>query len=279
MSDRLVICSCPEDDDYVGEQHNADFVNITETSLLELRELVKNYKEVICVNNSTSKILLYNLKTVANILGVKYNDISNDQDYTFHINTVTNKKIDPNQILFLGCSHTYGIGHATRDTVFTHVSSNALDKNPLVDAVPGRGNMNIECRWNRYNLKNATVVVQFTDMYRIQFNNAQKQAEHYDIHDSFVFTDEVLASEYIARVKRMANLFRTNNCKFCFFQIKSEYSEKVEILHEIDAILSQYPEYLYNKDWVVDYGIDGSHYGPKTHKIIANEVVNFLNGS
>ena len=42
MSDRLVICSCPEDDDYVGEQHNADFVNITETSLDEVSKTLNS---------------------------------------------------------------------------------------------------------------------------------------------------------------------------------------------------------------------------------------------
>ena len=278
MSDRLVICSCPEDDDYVGEQHNADFVNISEYSIPDLRGLVKKYQEVIFVNNSKSKILLYKLKTIANLLRLEYNDISSDKDLTFYVNSFTQKSIKPNEILFLGCSHTGGIGHDTSDTVYTHVACRSLGKKPLVDARPGKGNMIMENLWNTYNLKNATVVVQFTDMYRIEFNNAGKQAGHYDIHESFIFTDQVLASEFIARVKRMVNLFRANDCKFCFFQLK-HVGKNVEILHEVDMVLSEYPEFIYNDDWVVDHGTDGVHYGPKTHTRIADEVVNFLNES
>jgi hypothetical protein len=278
MSNRLVICSSPEDDDYVGEQHNADFVNISEYSIPDLRLLVKKYQEVILFNNSKSEILLYKLKTIANLLGLEYNDISCDKDLTFYENGFTQRSIKPNEILFLGCSHTFGIGHDTSDTVYTHVACRALNKKPLVDARQGKGNMSMENLWNTYNLKDATVVVQFTDMYRIQFNKAQKQAQHYDIHDSFVFTDQVLASEFTARVKRMVNLFRAHDCKFCFFQLK-DGDRNVEILHEVDMVLSKYPEFIYNDDWVVDYGTDGCHYGPKTHTRIADEIVNSLNVS
>ena len=40
MSNRIVVCSNPEDDDYVGEEYNADYCNIVEHNWQELKQKI-----------------------------------------------------------------------------------------------------------------------------------------------------------------------------------------------------------------------------------------------
>ena len=39
-------------------------------------------------------------------------------------------------------------------------------------------------------------------------------------------TNQVLASIFLEQVKRIANLLRSNNAKFCFFQLSHSYPEQ-----------------------------------------------------
>lgn len=55
MSNRLVICSSPVDEDLAGEKYSADFCNIFECTWEELYEKTKHYNEVILENNSDNR--------------------------------------------------------------------------------------------------------------------------------------------------------------------------------------------------------------------------------
>ena len=46
MPNKLVVCSDPEDDNYVGEEYNADFCNIIEYDWEELKQKIQKYPEV-----------------------------------------------------------------------------------------------------------------------------------------------------------------------------------------------------------------------------------------
>ena len=84
----------------------------------------------------------------------------------FHTNSETNKQIKDNEILFIGCSHTAGIGHGVSNTVYTHVFSKLLGLTPLVDAHPGKSNYLTEEKLNTYDLRNKKVIIQFIKLLR-----------------------------------------------------------------------------------------------------------------
>jgi len=143
-----------------------------------------------------------------------------------------------------------------------------LDRNPLIIKKwpSGIGNWHIKEQLQTYNLKNSTVVVQFTDIHRIGLNGKNKYGYKYSRTESEVFSDEVLACEFLRSVKRIVNYLRANSTKFVFFQITHENR-----LHdEITSELSTYKEFVYMTEFL-DYAEDNSHFGNKTNDYWATE--------
>jgi len=270
-ANRLVICSSPIDDDYVGEKYSANFCNICEYAWQEIYEKTKQHNEVILENNSDDREDALRLKTFANIYNFKF-------DYTiqpsFYTNFSTNKKIDDNQLLMVGCSHTEGIGHPTIETRYTTKVSKLLGLHPLVDAHSGRGNYLTEEKLNSYNLKNKKVIIQLTDPYRIWLNGKKTGGPSYTKEQSKIFTDEVVVSAFIEQVKRIVNFLRANACEFVLFQVSGgpSPSSPLPFQEEIPCILTQYNEFLHIKDYKLDRAEDDTHFGPISHTYWSNEL-------
>lgn len=264
MSDRLVICSSPIEDDLLGIKHNADFTNICENDWDSVAHRAKSYQHVILEHNSDDVQLLYRLSTFANTYGF----VAPDVPSTFYTNKITDLPIG-NKILFIGCSHTNGNGHASVDTTYTSQLCKHMQLKPLVDAHPGMGNTLTEEKIHCYDVKNRRVVIQYTDIYRLHLNGINTRGPNYDRNQTNVFTDQVLASEFIHCVKRISNYLRSCNTKFAFFQITHDYP----MLEEINNHLSEYPEFVNMQDTMVDVGDLGHHFGKDTHKVWAQKII------
>jgi len=264
MSDRLVICSSPVDDDVMGREHNADFCNISEYNWDDLKLKVKKYKKVICVQNSSDSDCIWSLITFAKLNNLEYKNVKN----SFYVDKLNKKDIKANEVLFLGCSHTFGEGHSTKQTVYTYQLCKLLNKDPLVDAHTGKGNWLTEEKLQNYNLQNATVVIQFTDIARISLNNRHVAGYDFSKSESNVFTDEVLASEFLKSVKRIVNYLRSNNTKFAFIYIASSCPIQFEII----SMLAEYKEYVHLINYNRDTGDLGHHLGALSHKYWAEQL-------
>ena len=196
-----------------------------------------------------------------------------------YINNETNNEIKDNEILFIGCSHTEGIGHSNKDTVYTHLLAKELNLIPLIDAHSGRGNYLTEEKLNTYKLQNKKVIIQFTDIYRIKLNGVD-----YDAHSIYrqftnsqleVYTDEVLYSLFFEQVKRMVNLLKATNSKFLFFTLghpnTNYYGNTESIISIFFDNMKCYntfcPIALTKYDY--DKAEDNEHYGPKAHKFFS----------
>jgi hypothetical protein len=275
MPNKLVVCSDPEDDNYVGEEYNADFCNIIEYDWEELKQKIQKYPEVILKHNSKNKDNLFNLITFANLMDLPAPSTHN----SFYANTNKDHKLNSDEVLYLGCSHTEGSGHSSQETVYTHILSNMLNKSANVDAHRGRGNWLTEEKLQTYNLKNATVIIQFTDIFRIKLNGYDIPGHQYSKNQSAVFSNQVLASIFLEQVKRIANLLRSNNAKFCFFQLSHYYPEQ----SEVTSILTTYKEFIYIPDFNLDIAdqeitvqkkhVHGHHMGVISHTYWA-ELIN-----
>ena len=265
MSNRLVICSIPINDDYVGEKYNADFCNVCEYDWQEIYEKTKHYNEVVLENNSNNQEDAIRLKTFANVYNLEF-------DYTlrpsFYTNNFFSNQLDDNQILLIGCSHTAGVGHSSMETRYTTKVSKLLCLDPLVDAHGGTGNYLTEEKLNSYNLKNKKVIVQLSEPYRIRLNGKNIMGRNYSREHSKIFTDEVVMSAFIEQVKRIVNFLRANACKFVLFQVSST----LPFQEEITCILTQYNEFLYLRDHNLDQAEDGLHSGPISHTYWACEL-------
>lgn len=275
MSDKLVICSHSEDDDYIGNYYNADHVNLLEYSWDTLKLKILQYNEVLLVHNSNNNndffnlIIFSNIHNIdtSNILGA-YGPLDSTIEYSFYVNSKSKKQIQKNQVLFIGCSNTYGIGHSKSDTVYTHILSKMLGKQPLVDAHPGKGNWLTEEKIQTYDLKNATLVIQFIDIFRIMLNGRHTRGPNFNRVQSEIFSDEVLASIFIEQVKRIVNLLRANNARFVFFHLSNDHP----LVTEINSILSSYKEFVLIKNWNLDTGDLGNHHGVLSHTLWAENL-------
>ena len=183
-----------------------------------------------------------------------------------YVNGQTNKEIKNNEILFLGCSHTDGEGHANKKTVYTHLLAKELNLIPLVDAHRGRGNYVTEEKLNTYNLQNKKVIIQYTDVYRLRLNG-----KDYDPHSnnfrftksqSEVYTDEVLYSLFFEQVKRMVNLLKANNSKFLFFTLGHPHTKI--FFDNMKCYDTFCPIALTKYDY--DKADDNIHHGPRSHE-------------
>ena len=188
-----------------------------------------------------------------------------------YINSETNKEIKDNEILFLGCSHTEGVGHSSKDTVYTHLLAKELNLIPLVDAHRGKGNYLTEEKLNTYNLQNKKIIIQYTDVYRLRLNgkdyDPNSNYRRFTKSQSEVYTDEVLYSLFFEQVKRMVNLLKANNSKFLFFTLGH-----CEFIHTANQIFFDnmkcydtfcpiaFTKYDYDK------AEDNMHHGPRSHK-------------
>ena len=265
MSDKLVICSSPVDDNLIGEKYNADYCNILEYNWEDVFEKTKTYNDIILEHNGQLDIEAIRLKTFANLYNFSFN---HNVKFNFYANTITNKKILDNQILIIGCSHTAGAGHSSQSTVYTKILADKMDKDLIVDGHKGRGNWLVEEKLQTYDLSNSFVVLQFTDIFRIRLNGENIKGHEMSKSQSQVFNDEVLASIFLEQVKRIVNLLRANNAKFCFFHISHGYS-----LHtEVENILSLYKEYVYLSNFNLDTGDLGHHCGKISHTYWAEKL-------
>ena len=269
MSNRIVVCSNPEDDDYVGEEYNADYCNICEYDWQELKQKIQKYPEVILKHNGKNKDDLFDLITFANLMGLPAPSAQN----SFHVNTNKDRKLNSDEVLYLGCSHTAGSGHSSQETMYTHILSNMLNKSANVDHHAGKGNWLTEEKLQTYNLKNATVIIQFTDIFRLRLNGYDIPGYQYSKNQSAVFSDKVLASIFLEQVKRIVNLLRSNSAKFCFFHLSHNYPQE----RETNSILTTYKEFVYIPDFNLDTADQGHHMGVISHTHWAKLIYNKFN--
>jgi len=184
-------------------------------------------------------------------------------------------EISNTDILFVGCSHTYGSGHNSRDTVYTHQFSKMIGVNPLVNGYPGRGNFLIEDMLSTYKLTNKKVIIQFTDIFRIRYFSVtedtviHKQGSEFTINEVKMFDDARLQYEYLKIVDRVVSRLRDAGCEFLFFQLTPHRGKLQE---DIDLYQSQYREFCYMADMNVDVAEDNIHYGSLSHQLIAEEL-------
>jgi len=240
-------------------EHGCYHVSIADFSIKHIQTLINQVDEVIFLDQDA---------TTGAGTGQILKNVTLQVDRSF-------TSINKSDILFVGCSHTYGIGHSSPNTVYPSIIANQLKLNPLVRGNPGLGNYLIEDVLSEYAVKEASVIIQFTDIFRLRYwDKKTKQIKHIGGHNFTrqeieMFDEERLAYEFKQMVARIVGRLRDAGAKFLFFQLTHD----VISMLELTLYMSEFKEYCWTPDIAVDLANDKLHHGPASHKLIADRLL------
>jgi len=189
-------------------------------------------------------------------------------------------EIQENEIVFLGCSHTSGVG-VTESQRYSYLTSQALGLTEKNLAVGGTGIWQMHdtffrCKFNN----NQKVVLQLSDPYRINYFSGEhvKSNSFKDMEDRkllLTYSDDILAYQEYSLINSIISSSKSQNIDLLCFRMSlglpAEYNQS-------DYLLTTASESVIIGEWV-DLGTDNMHPGPLTHKKISSTIVKKLKGT
>lgn len=193
--------------------------------------------------------------------------------------------------VFFGCSHTQGAGLDHEEENYINIVSKHFDKSALNLAEPAKGNFRSFAKFQQLEFyDNQIVVLQLTDVARLvvfETDSTSSAGEHqlYDLSRRYieVFNDKQLLYMMLDKIEMLVKYARKSKLRLVFFSLGGNPDfdhdpEKNLLRSSIDFYLMDYKEYIPGilaKN--VDRGNDNMHFGPRSHKIWAEEVIARLN--
>lgn len=189
-------------------------------------------------------------------------------------------EIQENEIVFLGCSHTSGVG-VTESQRYSYLTSQALGLTEKNLAVGGTGIWQMHdtffrCKFNN----NQKVVLQLSDPYRINYFSGEhvKSDSFKDMEDRkllLTYSDDILAYQEYSLINSIISSSKSQNIDLLCFRMSlslpAEYNQS-------DYLLTTASESVIIGEWV-DLGTDNMHPGPLTHEKISSTIVKKLKGT
>lgn len=197
-----------------------------------------------------------------------------------------------NDILYLGCSYTEGVGVGSNQR-YSYLMSNLLGKAEINMAAGGKGNYRSFDLFGQLNIsEGATVILQLTDLSRIRWydnsaindimlSNQPTRQLVYTYNDKFCIYDT------IRQLRIVVNYCRAKKLKLIIWSIARFNNEFLD--NTFEYYLSNFPEYIYLDNsldgpdtYRVDNGDDGDeklgtgHPGIKSHSMIAEKLIVYL---
>lgn len=191
--------------------------------------------------------------------------------------------VNKNDIVFLGCSHTEGIG-VSRDARYSAIVSNHFSANEKNLALSGTGVAWASALFHRIEFTpGQTVILQasYPTRFSTLDNNYQigkmllNNTNNRDLVNGM--TDDILLYQSYSLISNMIYSARIQKLNFkCF------------MMHNVDNILTarlflllkQFNEFFhlegFDQNPFYDLGTDNLHPGPKTHQYIADELIKNL---
>jgi len=222
------------------------------------------------------------LKSHGNVIGIDAVD-------PYNLKTKFNIENSDSSAIFLGCSHTVGVGLDSPTDNYVNGVSEHFKKTPLNASAAGKGNFRSFDIFNQIEFyKNQIVVLQLTDISRLRYYRDDKpiseliESPLYSIRNRSyidVFNDKQLLFMMIQRLDSVIKFARQANLRFVFFNLGgnpdgNDDKENNLLRQTTEYYLSDYREYVPNiLKQNIDRGNDGQHYGPLSHKIWSNKII------
>ena len=197
--------------------------------------------------------------------------------------------VSTNDILYLGCSYTQGVGVELTQR-YSHIISKLLGKNEVNLSAGGKGNYRSFDLFGQLDITEGTIVVlQLTELSRIRWyddnsindimlSNQPTRQLVYTYNDKFCIYDT------IRQLRIVVNYCRVKKLKLIIWSVARFNNEFLD--NTFEYYLSKFPEYIYldnSLDGVnsyrVDNGSDGNetlgtgHPGLRSHNIIAEKLI------
>lgn len=211
---------------------------------------------------------------------VNFNEIKFDQ-YHWHDKI---KKLTNNDMVFFGCSHTYGTGLSDPTTQYANRVAKYFNKNCVNLAQPGGSNSWIFNKFVQTQfLPGQMVVVQLTGLGRLRYVNKDGKISNVlfntpnDKLKSMidVYNDKYLFYNLLYQVIAMVELARSKQLKMIFWlwNYKGEYTK------EDQTYFYDMPEFVpatVLENFAVDLAEDNIHFGIQSNQIIASKLVEYM---
>lgn len=197
------------------------------------------------------------------------------QQFTTHHGIDT--RLDQPMLWVFGCSHSHGVGLLPGELTYGHWLSKHLELPLKLITKPGSS-----LAWSYRHLlnsciqKNDTVVWQLTTPGRVSRFNG-KHVEEIVLRSSSdrklidSITNEQLYFNQLSLINTGVKFLQSVGCKFVITSI-IDFSLDYNYIAEY----VKYPEYCSNYGLHLDYGTDGAHAGPLSHKAIAQRILNHV---
>lgn len=188
-------------------------------------------------------------------------------------------EINSDEIVFLGCSHTVGVG-VEKNQRFSQLASKKLGLKEKNLAVKGSGIWQMHdtffrCKFN----KNQKVVLQISDPYRINYFSNQKIEQ-----DSFkntknkklllTYNDSILSYQEYSLISSIILSSKSQGINLLCFRMSAELPHEYD--HSDYLLTTATNSFILGK-WL-DLGSDNWHSGPLTHKKISSIIIKKFKG-
>ena len=190
--------------------------------------------------------------------------------------------------IFLGCSHTAGVGLADINQSYTHLVSNHFNKVLINLGEGGLGNFKSFEKINQIDfVERQIVVLQLTDVARLQMfftdtNTPIAYSQLYKIKDPAyikVFNDKQLLHMMLDRLELVIKYARSLKLQLVIFNLggNPNFNNSAEnnfLRQTTEYYLQDYPEYVPNMlKQNIDRATDGAHFGPLSQARWADLIV------
>jgi len=201
--------------------------------------------------------------------------------------------IKKDDVIFLGCSYTRGIGLTDQDQNWTSIFSKEIKCNQVNFAFEGLNNYSSFDLFSQLNFESEqnVVVLEITELARVQWYNQRLDNVLIQWNHSRtllpVYNDQFLIFELVKNLRYFMQLCKFKNLRPIIWSI----ARPGKLTDILEGYLSQYPEYVYLDNSIdgpdtyrVDNGSDGAgqklgvgHPGVESHKLIAQKLLAHFN--
>lgn len=198
-----------------------------------------------------------------------------------------NIDVEPDTMLFYGCSHTRGGWWSRSETGYPYQVSMRLNRPYRVMSRIPQGS-EILGNYHNFNLLANTdfcpgqiVVFQLTDLTRIRYYDDQdrifrtRKLDRLPMDHVLKITDHQLLAAVFEHLQLVLRYVRAKNLQFVFFNLSGSTGQKDNALHNLlEYYLSKFPEFIPGMlDLVTDRADDNKHFGAISNSSFADQIV------
>lgn len=200
-------------------------------------------------------------------------------------------KVELNQMVFLGCSFTAGVGLQNPNTKYAEIMAKHYNLKALNLAESGGSNNLIFEKFFQLEMQpEQLIVVQFTLLDRFRYCNIDKKLknliatlpEKFDsttLHMCMleVYNKDFLFYEFLIKLQAMIRVAETLRLRLIFWLIDYKHPERYSQIDQ--TYFFHYKQFVpasWLQNFIIDFAADNLHPGPESNKFIAHTLIKYI---